>query len=72
MKNNIGTKAIKLFLLSAALAAWCPPAPTQAQLTPIPEAARLKPQKPWFQWLAGVAIIGVICVAAFKNPKRNS
>ena len=73
MKKSTGSKVIKLFLLSGAVMALCPPAPLHAQVppTPIPEAPKLKAKKPWFQWLAGVTIIGIVSVAAFKGSKRN-
>jgi len=45
--------------------------PALAQIKPPPAAPALDHKKPWFQWLAGTGIIGVVCLAAFKNPKRG-
>ena len=28
-------------------------------------------QKPIFQWLFSLVMVGVVCVIAFKNPKRT-
>ena len=28
-------------------------------------------QKPVFQWLFSLVMVGVVCVVAFKNPKRT-
>ncbi|MFH0981034.1 MAG: hypothetical protein V2A79_05795 [Planctomycetota bacterium] len=30
-----------------------------------------KPEKPIFQWLFSVVMVGLVCAVAFKNPKRS-
>jgi hypothetical protein len=37
----------------------------------INRAGEPNPQKPIFQWLFSVVMVGLICAIAFKNPKRS-
>ena len=72
MRKRTVSRVFKLCIWSAALTPLWLPVSAPAQANPPQPAPTLKSKKPWFQWLAGVGIIGIICIAAFKNPKRGS
>ena len=42
------------------------PAALAVHQAPDPE-----PQKPIFQWVFALVMVGMICAIAFKNPKRS-
>ena len=71
MRKRTVSRVFKLCILSAALTSLWLPASAPAQNGAPQPAPALKSKKPWFQWLAGMGIVGIVCVAAFKNPKRG-
>lgn len=71
MRKRAVSKVFKLCILSAAWAPLWLPASAPAQANVPQPAPALKSKKPWLQWLAGMGVVGIVCIAAFKNPKRG-
>ena len=37
----------------------------------VQRASEPKPEKPIFEWIFSLVMVGLVCVVAFKNPKRS-